>query len=285
MALLEARGLTVSYGGLYANDSIDLDCEEGKLVGLIGPNGAGKTTFIDAITGFTPISSGRVVFDGQELEGLGPDARANLGLTRTFQSLELFEDLSVRDNLMAAAERPKWHSFITDILFPGRNERQYVEQVERAMAMMRISDLADKMPSDLSHGQRKLISVARALAAKPKLVLLDEPAAGLDTAESQLLGRHLREFLGDGISLFLIDHDMGLVLNVCDYIYVLDFGRVIAHGTPAEVRADPAVIAAYLGESAGEAQAREGQAVNVGAMRSDDGTTSESTSDATGAQA
>lgn len=284
MALLEARGLTVSYGGLYANDSIDLDCEEGKLVGLIGPNGAGKTTFIDAITGFTPISSGRVVFDGKELEGLGPDARANLGLTRTFQSLELFEDLSVRDNLMAAAERPKWHSFITDILFPGRNERQYVEQVERAMAMMRISDLADKMPSDLSHGQRKLISVARALAAKPKLVLLDEPAAGLDTAESQLLGRHLREFLGDGISLFLIDHDMGLVLNVCDYIYVLDFGRVIAHGTPAEVRADPAVIAAYLGESAGEAQAREGQAVNVGAMRADDGTTSDPTSDATGAQ-
>ncbi len=258
MALLEARNLTVSYGGLNANDSIDLDCHTGKLVGLIGPNGAGKTTFIDAITGFTPITEGSVTFDGVDLAGISPDKRAIMGLTRTFQSLELFEDLSVRDNLMAAAERPKWHSFLTDIVMPGRNERQYREQVEWAMDMMKLSDRADVMPSDLSHGQRKLISVARALAAKPKLVLLDEPAAGLDTAESRLLGQHLREFLSHDMSLFLIDHDMGLVLNVCDYIYVLDFGRIIAHGTPAEVRADPAVIAAYLGESAGEAQAREG---------------------------
>ncbi len=258
MALLEARGLSVNYGGLYANRDVDLDCHSGKLVGLIGPNGAGKTTFIDAITGFTPVSEGSVTFDGRNLSGIAPDERAKLGLTRTFQSLELFEDLSVRDNLMAAAERPQWHSFITDILLPGRNERQYNEQVDWALSIMRLSDMADKLPSDLSHGQRKLISVARALAAKPKLVLLDEPAAGLDTAESQLLGSHLREFLDHDMSLFLIDHDMGLVLNVCDYIYVLDFGQIIAHGTPAEVRADPAVIAAYLGESAGEAQAASG---------------------------
>jgi|TARA_R110002110_G_scaffold58663_2_gene166733 branched-chain amino acid transport system ATP-binding protein len=263
MALLEARGLTVSYGGLHANDQIDLDCHAGKLVGLIGPNGAGKTTFIDAITGFTPVSTGTVTFDGQDLAGIGPDKRAKMGLTRTFQSLELFEDLSVRDNLMAAAERPKWHSFLTDIVLPGRNERQYREQVEWAMDMMKLTDRADTMPSDLSHGQRKLVSVARALAARPKLVLLDEPAAGLDTAESRLLGQHLRDFLDYDMSLFLIDHDMGLVLNVCDYIYVLDFGRVIAHGTAAEVRADPAVIAAYLGDSAGESQAREGAAVGA----------------------
>lgn len=258
MALLEARGLSVNYGGLYANKDIDLDCHTGKLVGLIGPNGAGKTTFIDAITGFTAVSEGNVTFDGVDLAGLTPDTRAKLGLTRTFQSLELFEDLSVRDNLMAAAERPRWHSFLTDIILPGRNERQYREQVDWALGIMRIEDMAEKLPSDLSHGQRKLISVARALAAKPKLVLLDEPAAGLDTAESQLLGQHLREFLEHDMSLFLIDHDMGLVLNVCDYIYVLDFGKIIAHGTPAEVRADPAVIAAYLGESAGESQAQSG---------------------------
>lgn len=269
MALLEARGLTVSYGGLHANDSIDLDCHAGKLIGLIGPNGAGKTTFIDAITGFTAVSAGTVTFDGVDLAGKSPDDRAKMGLTRTFQSLELFEDLSVRDNLMAAAEQPKWHSFLTDILLPGRNERPYVEQVEWALEIMKLGHLADTMPSDVSHGQRKLISVARALAAKPKLVLLDEPAAGLDTAESQLLGQHLREFLDHDMSLFLIDHDMGLVLNVCDYIYVLDFGKIIAHGTPAEVRSNPTVIAAYLGDSAGEAQAQDGAAFGTFASNHD----------------
>ena len=260
MALLEAKGLTVTYGGLNANDEIDLECEAGKLVGLIGPNGAGKTTFIDAITGFTPITRGFVSFDGVDLAGLRPDARAKLGLVRTFQSLELFEDLTVRDNLLVAAERPKWYSFLSDIVMPGRGRGAALEQINVALDAMGLHDLADKHPSDLSHGQRKLVGVARALAAKPKLLLLDEPAAGLDTKESQLLGSHLRSFLDLDVSLFLIDHDMGLVLNVCDYIYVLDFGRVIAHGTPAQVRADPAVIAAYLGESAGEAQAEAGAA-------------------------
>jgi branched-chain amino acid transport system ATP-binding protein len=261
MALLEARGLTVSYGGLYANDDIDLDCEVGKLVGLIGPNGAGKTTFIDAITGFTPVTAGTVTFDGVDVADKRPDARAGMGLVRTFQSLELFEDLTVRDNLLVAAEHPKWYSFLADIVLPSRGVRAVQEQVDQALEALGLSDLADTHPSDLSHGQRKLIGVARALAAKPKLLLLDEPAAGLDTQESKLLGRHLRGFLDLGVSLFLIDHDMGLVLNVCDYIYVLDFGKVIAHGAPAEVRADPAVIAAYLGESAGEAQAAVGSSI------------------------
>ncbi len=258
MALLEARGLTVSYGGLHANDDIDLDCESGKLVGLIGPNGAGKTTFIDAITGFTGVTNGVVTFDGVDLADKRPDTRASMGLVRTFQSLELFEDLTVRDNLLVAAEQPKWYSFLADIVMPGRGGRAFHDQVDVALGALELTELADKHPSDLSHGQRKLIGVARALAAKPKLLLLDEPAAGLDTQESQMLGRHLRGFLDLGVSLFLIDHDMGLVLNVCDYIYVLDFGQVIAHGTPAQVRADPAVIAAYLGESAGEAQAAQG---------------------------
>ena len=258
MALLEARGLTVTYGGLHANDDIDLDCEAGKLVGLIGPNGAGKTTFIDAITGFTSVSSGVVTFDGVDLADKRPDVRAKMGLVRTFQSLELFEDLTVIDNLLVAAEQPKWYSFLADVVMPNRGGRTYREQVEVALGALDLGDLADKHPSDLSHGQRKLIGVARALAAKPKLLLLDEPAAGLDTQESRLLGQHLRGFLDLGVSLFLIDHDMGLVLNVCDYIYVLDFGKVIAHGTPAEVRADAAVVAAYLGESAGETQAAQG---------------------------
>ena len=249
MALLETRGLTVSYGGLHANDAIDLDCPAGKLVGLIGPNGAGKTTLIDAITGFTPISHGTVSFDGHDLAGVGPDKRSLMGLTRTFQSLELFEDLSVRDNLLAAAERPRWYSMLSDVVAPRRNENGHRAQVEWVLDAFRVAPLADMMPNDLSHGQRKLVSVARALAARPRFVLLDEPAAGLDTAESKMLGSHLRECLTSEMGMFLIDHDMGLVLNVCDYIYVLDFGRIIAQGTPTEVRANPAVIAAYLGDS------------------------------------
>jgi len=258
MALLETRSLTVRYGGLAANLDIDLDVEEGKLVGLIGPNGAGKTTFIDAITGFTPISLGSIRFDGEDISALAPDRRAHLGLSRTFQSLELFEDLTVRDNLLVAAERPKWYAFALDLLRVRRVHGEYERRVENALDALGLADIADTLPSDLSHGQRKLVGVARALAAKPKLLLLDEPAAGLDTAESQLLGAHLRSFLATGTSIFLIDHDMGLVLNVCDDIYVLDFGQIIAHGTPNEIRRDPAVITAYLGQSAGEAQAREG---------------------------
>ena len=258
MALLEARGLTVTYGGLHANDDIDLDCHDGKLVGLIGPNGAGKTTFIDAITGFTPLSGGAVSFDGVDLGDVRPDKRAAMGLVRTFQSLELFEDLTVRDNLLVAAEKPKWYTFLADIVLPGRGVTAFEDQVDDALEALGLTSLAEAHPGDLSHGQRKLIGVARALAAKPKLLLLDEPAAGLDTQESQLLGRHLRGFLDLGVSLFLIDHDMGLVLNVCDYIYVLDFGKVIAQGPPAQVRSDPAVISAYLGESAGETQAAQG---------------------------
>ncbi len=258
MALLETYDLTVRYGGLAANADVNLKVEEGRITGLIGPNGAGKTTFIDAITGFTAVSSGRVVFDGHELEGTSADGRAHLGLTRTFQSLELFEDLTVRENLLAAAERPRWYSFALDLLRPGRSSAQVEAQVEQALAALRLECIAERLPSDLSHGQRKLVGVARALAAKPKLLLLDEPAAGLDTAESQLLGAHLHDFVASGTTIFLIDHDMGLVLNVCDYIYVLDFGRIIAEGPPAQIRTDPAVIGAYLGQSAGEAQAREG---------------------------
>ena len=259
-ALLSTSALTVTYGGLNANDRIDLTIEEGKLVGLIGPNGAGKTTFIDAITGFTHVSSGTAEFRGQRINEMNAAERAHLGLSRTFQSLELFEDLKVRDNLLVAAERRQWHSFLVDMFRPGAGQRAYDEQVDWALSVVGISDLADRLPVDLSHGQRKLVGVARALAARPELVLLDEPAAGLDTVESQQLARQLRTLLGHGITVFLIDHDMGLVLNVCDDIYVLDFGKVIAHGTPAEVRADPVVIGAYLGESAGESQAREGTA-------------------------
>ncbi len=257
--VLETQGLTVTFGGLNANDSVNLSVPEGSFVGLIGPNGAGKTTFIDAITGYVPMSAGEAVFDGENIGSLKPHERAQRGLVRTFQSLELFEDLSVRDNLLVAAYPTKWYSFVLDMLHMTPKDPEIEERVDWALDIMGLTDEADAMPTDLSHGRRKLVGVARALAAQPKLILLDEPAAGLDTAESQTLGRHLREFLDHDMSVFLIDHDMGLVLSVCDYIYVLDFGIIIAEGTPAEIRDDPAVKAAYLGEQAGEIQAQAGE--------------------------
>jgi branched-chain amino acid transport system ATP-binding protein len=251
-ALLESAGLTVAYGGLRANDRVDLAVPKGKLVGLIGPNGAGKTTFIDAITGFTKQTEGSVHFAGEDITNLSTHDRARRGLSRTWQSLELFEDITVRDNLLVAASRPKWWSFLADFVHPNRFGG-LDEQVDWALMQVGLTDFAPNYPGELPHGHRKLIGVARALVAKPKLVLLDEPAAGLDSAESHELGRQLRGLLDVGITVFLIDHDMGLVLSICDHLYVLDFGRIIAEGTPAQIRANPDVVAAYLGESAGDA--------------------------------
>jgi len=257
--LLETHDLTVSYGGLHANSNVTIKAEKGMVTGLIGPNGAGKTTFIDAITGFTNVSSGRAEFKGADLAGVTPAERAKIGLVRTFQSLELFEDLTVWDNLLVMAEATKWWSFLADIVKPNR-VLGVEEGVEWALNFLSLGEYRDRLTLDLSHGQRKLVSVARALAARPEMLLLDEPAAGLDTVESQQLGKHLREILTEGISIFLIDHDMGLVLSVCDYIYVLDFGNIIAEGTPDQVRNDPEVKRAYLGETAGEMQAEDGAA-------------------------
>jgi branched-chain amino acid transport system ATP-binding protein len=252
-ALLEARGMTVTYGGVHANQSVDLAVERGRFVGLIGANGAGKTTFVDAITGFAPISGGSVVFDGHDITAAAPEVRARHGLVRTFQALELFDDLTVRDNLLVACEPSRWWSLPVDIL--RRKRPQAVdESLDWALERMGLQELADRLPEDLSHGQRKIVGVARPGGARPQLVLLDEPAAGLDGHESIALSKVLRGLLDEGISVFLIDHDMGLVLSVCDEIYVLDFGRIVAQGSPAEIRRNPAVIAAYLGESADEGE-------------------------------
>jgi len=243
-AVVQARGITVRFDGVVANDGVDLDVGAGAIVGLIGPNGAGKTTFIDALSGFVP-ASGTLMLGDRWIERLAPHARARAGLARTWQSLELFPDLTVAENLQIAARRFSLRGALADLVRPSRRAEEAA--VARALELVGIAALADRRPGELSLGHEKLVGVARALAAAPRALLLDEPAAGLPRSETDQLGRHLRAVADSGVAVLLVDHDMGLVLDVCDDLYVLDFGRVIAHGRPAEVRRDPAVVAAYLG--------------------------------------
>jgi sulfate-transporting ATPase len=224
--------LTVRYGGVVAVNDVSLRVEPGTIVGLIGPNGAGKTSVIDAVTGFAP-ATGTVELAGRRINGLAPHTRVRAGLARTFQSLELYDDLSVEENVSVAAR--------------GRRHADRRAGVERALAGVGIRALRDRPAGELSQGERQLVSIARACVADPDVLLLDEPAAGLDGDESALLGDRLRAICASGTTLLLVDHDVNLVLNVCDHVYVLDFGAVIAEGPPAAIRADRAVAAAYLG--------------------------------------
>jgi branched-chain amino acid transport system ATP-binding protein len=248
VSLLEVDRLRVSFGGVVAVDDVSFTVDTGSLVGFIGPNGAGKTTCIEALTGYLPQATGRVVFDRHDVSGLAAHRRARLGLVRTFQAVELFDDLTVRDNLRAAANRRTWWQSLGDLFAPRWHDDESV--IDDALALLGLDDVAGELPPELPQGKRKLVGVARALACRPRLLLLDEPAAGLDTNESVELGERLRTVVDSGVAVLLVDHDMGLVLGTCDRVVVLDFGRVIAEGPPEAVRADGAVIAAYLGDDA-----------------------------------
>jgi branched-chain amino acid transport system ATP-binding protein len=241
---LQTRALTVRYGGLVANDHVTLDVAPHQVVGLIGPNGAGKTTFVDAVTGFTA-AEGEVRLDGRALGPLPPHRRRAAGLSRTWQSGELFGNLTVAENILAAARPGGARSLWTDVF--GRRGRGGRDVVTHALEVVGLDEAADTIARDLSLGQQKLVGVARALAGSCSLLLLDEPAAGLDSHESAQLAGRVRRNAARGRGVLLIDHDMSLVLGVCDVVYVMEFGKVIFNGTPAEARVDPAVVGAYLG--------------------------------------
>ena len=241
---MQVDGIRVTYGGVVAVDDVSLTVPEGSVFGLIGPNGAGKTSLIDALTGYYPPSGGRVHFAGEDITTMRPHKRARLGLARTFQSLELFDDLTVEENVLVAADHVGVLRALGDLLVARNPSRAAADW---AIEVTGLGDVAHLHPTELSHGRRKLVGVARALARKPRVVLMDEPAAGLDSDESLALGQRLRELPQEGVTVFLVDHDMGLVLGICDEVHVIDFGKTIAHGTAAEIRQDQAVIAAYLG--------------------------------------
>ena len=245
-ALLEVRDLVVRFGGVTAVDNVSLTLRPGRISGLIGPNGAGKTTVIDAITGFVRPSKGTVTLDGKRIEKWSVHRRARAGVSRSFQSLELFEGITVRENLLAACEPRDASAYATSLAWSGRGELSAAAC--SAIREFQLEEYLDRHPSELPYGARRLVAIARAMACEPSTLLLDEPAAGLDEQEAAEIARLVRGLATRwGISILLIEHDVDFVMKVCDDITVLDFGCQIAHGTPDEVRRDPRVIPAYLG--------------------------------------
>ncbi|MDO8363932.1 MAG: ATP-binding cassette domain-containing protein [Actinomycetota bacterium] len=225
---------------------MSLEVPDGKIVGLIGPNGAGKTTLVDAIAGFVACD-GRVEIAGQDVTRLKPHARVRRGLGRTWQAVELFDDLSVAENVAVAIGTPSPWATVKELFIKPTLDKARVGGVLDSVG---IGHLFEAMPTELSEGQRKLVGIARAFAGSPRVVCLDEPAAGLDTSETRALGLQLRGLTSGGTSMLLIDHDIGFVFGTCDHVVVVEFGEVIAEGPPHEIYANERVIEAYLGSSA-----------------------------------
>jgi sulfate-transporting ATPase len=244
---LAVTDLTVRFGGVVAVDSVSFVLRPGEVLGIIGPNGAGKTTLLDAITGFVDADAGTVALDGDRIERWAPHRRARAGLQRSFQSAELFDDLTVAENLLVSCERRSRFGAVADLVrAPGP---RLSTAAEAAVEAFDLGAVLQRRPPELSFGVRRLVSVARSLAAGPSLLLLDEPAAGLSEDESIELGARIRGLAVErGLAIALIEHDMTLVLSICDRLIVLDAGRVLGAGAPADVAADPLVVAAYLGD-------------------------------------
>ena len=244
---LEVFGLTVVFGGVHALNDVSFAMNSGEVLGLIGPNGAGKTTAIDAISGFIPNYKGSVKLQGRELRGASARVRAQLGVRRTFQSLELFEDMTVFENILAACEPHSRSRYLIDLVAPKR--AAMTESALKAIDDFGLGPDLERLPSELPYGRRRLVGIARAVAQPAKVLLLDEPAAGLDSAESEELGSLVRSFAArNDVAVLLVEHDVDLVLTTCDRLIALDFGKWIGEGTPAEVLASEVVQDAYFGK-------------------------------------
>ena len=251
MALLEVDRLTRRFGGLTAVDSLSFEVEQGAIHGLIGPNGAGKTTTFDVISGFYRPSGGRVVYDGRDISGMATAAAAALGLVRTFQATTLFHELSVFENVLIgchlAARGPLWRILLG--LKPER-ERAARREVADILRFMGLEDRASEPCANLPHGLQRALGVAVALAARPKLLMLDEPFTGMNPEETRRMMALLRQVRDRGVTILLVEHDMQAVMGLCERITVLNFGALLAEGPPREIRVDPRVVEAYLGAPA-----------------------------------
>ncbi|WP_007509792.1 branched-chain amino acid ABC transporter permease/ATP-binding protein [Pseudofrankia saprophytica] len=277
--VLEVEDVSVRFGGVQALDGVSIQVRPGEIVGLMGPNGAGKTTFIDAVTGFNRIQDGKILVDGVRIDGLNARRRARLGVGRTFQSLELFDQLTVLENLRTASDPRDSAAYLTDLVRPRHTE--LTPAARSAIEMFELAKDLRRVPSELPYGRRRQVAIARAIATEPSILLLDEPAAGLHETETQELSDLLLRLVDEwGIGVLLVEHDVPMLNRVCDRLVVMDFGKVIATGTPAEIRVDPRVVAAYLGEERAAEPEGERAQEPVGEARVQDERPQEVVSDA-----
>lgn len=250
MTLLETNNLCRSFGGLRAVDCLDTVVEEGSITALIGPNGAGKTTAFNLVSGILPVTSGAIRFRGTDITGMPPHRIASLGIARTFQNIRIFPNMSVLENVMVGLHtRSAQEFFATALVLPGvrREERFIREEAMRELAFVGLENMAEMNAASLPFGLQRILEIARALASNPFLLLLDEPAAGLNSQETLRLGEIIHRILDRGVTVFIVEHDMELVMQISHSVIVLDNGRLIACGTPSEIQGNPEVIAAYLG--------------------------------------